>query len=75
LRGAGARQLLGSERGQGLYIQRFFGECTSEYGTATDVAKAEGECGIVTTMINAFRAAHPETRSARTSSPGRAIRS
>jgi multiple sugar transport system substrate-binding protein len=52
----------GSERGQGLYIQRFFGECTSDYGTATDIAKAEGECGIVTTMINAFRAAHPETR-------------
>ncbi|WP_426267985.1 ABC transporter substrate-binding protein [Sphingomonas sp. LHG3443-2] len=61
-----AALLLGScssgERGQGLYIQRFFGECTSEYGTATDVAKAEGECGIVTTMINAFRAAHPEAR-------------
>lgn len=50
------------ERGQGLYIQRFFGECTSAYGTATDVARAEGECGIITTMINAFRAAHPETR-------------
>jgi multiple sugar transport system substrate-binding protein len=51
-----------SERGQGLYIQRFFGECTSDYGTATDVAKAEGECGIVTTMINAFRGAHPDAR-------------
>lgn len=50
----------GSERGSGLYIQRFFGECTTEFGTATNVAKAEGECGIVTTMINAFRAAHPE---------------
>jgi multiple sugar transport system substrate-binding protein len=50
----------GSERGQGLYIQRFFGECTSDYGTATNVGRAEGECGIVTTMINAFRAAHPE---------------
>jgi multiple sugar transport system substrate-binding protein len=50
------------DRGQGLYIQRFFGECTSAYGTATAVAAAEGECGIVTTMINAFRAAHPETR-------------
>jgi multiple sugar transport system substrate-binding protein len=51
-----------AQRGQGLYIQRFFGECTSDYGTATDVARAEGECGIVTTMINAFRAAHPEAR-------------
>ena len=27
-----------------------------------DIAAATGECGIVTTMINAFRAAHPETR-------------
>lgn len=52
----------GSERGQGLYIQRFFGECTSDYGTATDIAKAEGECGIITTMINAFRKEHPEAR-------------
>lgn len=51
-----------AERGEGLYIQRFFGECTSDYGTAADVAKAEGECGIVTTMINAFKAEHPETR-------------
>ncbi|GAA4004433.1 sugar ABC transporter substrate-binding protein [Sphingomonas humi] len=50
------------ERGQGLYIQRFFGECTSDYGTATDVAKAEGECGIITTLINAFERAHPEAR-------------
>jgi multiple sugar transport system substrate-binding protein len=52
----------GSERGQGLYIQRFFGECTSDYGTSTNVAKAEGECGIVTTMINAFRAEYPDAR-------------
>ncbi|GAA4027827.1 hypothetical protein GCM10022281_03190 [Sphingomonas rosea] len=50
------------ERGQGLYIQRFFGECTSDYGTATDIAKAEGECGIITTMINAFRQADPAAK-------------
>jgi multiple sugar transport system substrate-binding protein len=42
-----------------LYIQRFFGECGSAYGATTDIAKAEGECGIVTTMINAFQAQHP----------------
>ena len=45
-----------AERGQGLYIQRFFGECTSDYGTATNVAKAEGECGIMTALINRFNA-------------------
>lgn len=50
------------ERGKGLYIQRFFGECTSQFGSVTDVGKAEGECGIVTTLINAFRAEHPQAR-------------
>ena len=49
----------GEER-TGLYIQRFFGECGSQYGTATDVSKAQGECGIITTMINAFQARSPE---------------
>ena len=42
-----------------LYIQRFFGECGSQYGSATDISRAEGECGIITTMINAFQAQHP----------------
>jgi multiple sugar transport system substrate-binding protein len=45
-----------AEERTGLYIQRFFGECGSQYGAAIDVAKAEGECGIITTMINAFQA-------------------
>ena len=35
-----------------IYLQRFFGECGAEYGGSTDVAKAEGECGIMTTLIN-----------------------
>jgi len=39
-----------------LYLQRFFGECGAEYGGKTDIAKAEGECGIITTMVNAFNA-------------------
>ena len=45
----------------GIYLQRFFGECTAEYGTTTDLAKAEGECGL-TSMINKFTPkipAHP----------------
>jgi multiple sugar transport system substrate-binding protein len=57
-----AALLLGScsdERRADLYLQRFFGECTSQYGSATDVAKAEGECGIITTMLNKFDAANP----------------
>jgi multiple sugar transport system substrate-binding protein len=40
----------------GIYLQRFFGECTAEYGTVTDLAKVEGECGIITSMINKFNA-------------------
>ena len=43
-----------------LYLQRFFGECGAEYGGSTDVSKAEGECGIITTMINRFNAENPD---------------
>jgi len=39
-----------------IYLQRFFGECGAEYGGSTDIAHAEGECGIITTMVNAFNA-------------------
>jgi multiple sugar transport system substrate-binding protein len=45
-----------------IYLQRFFGECGAEYGTATDVSKVEGECGIVTAMINKFNANNPDVR-------------
>ncbi len=37
-------------------VQRFFGECGAVYGRSTDISKAEGECGIVTTLFNGFRA-------------------
>ena len=42
-----------------LYLQRFFGECGAEYGGSTDIAKAEGECGIITTMVDRFNAENP----------------
>ena len=45
-----------------LYLQRFFGECGAEYGRTTDVAKAEGECGIMTALINRFNAENPDIR-------------
>ena len=51
----------GSERAE-LYLQRFFGECGAEYGSATDVSKVEGECGIITAMINKFNARNPDVR-------------
>jgi multiple sugar transport system substrate-binding protein len=43
-----------------LYLQRFFGECGAAYGGSTDLAKAEGECGIITAMINRFNAENPD---------------
>jgi multiple sugar transport system substrate-binding protein len=46
---------------KGIYLQRFFGECTAVYGSTTNLAKVEGECGIITTMINKFNAEHPDT--------------
>lgn len=42
-----------------IYLQRFFGECGSQYGATVDLAQAEGECGIITTMINKFNAENP----------------
>ena len=43
-----------------IYLQRFFGECGAQYGGSIDVAHAEGECGIITTLINRFNAENPD---------------
>lgn len=51
----------GGERTE-IYLQRFFGECGAEFGSATDVAKVEGECGIITAMINKFNAQNPDVQ-------------
>ena len=45
-----------------LYLQRFFGECGAEYGGTTDISKAEGECGIITAMVDRFNAENPDIR-------------
>ncbi len=45
-----------------VVIQRFFGACEADYGQQTDLAKADGECGIMTTMINRFEAENPDVR-------------
>ena len=45
-----------------IYLQRFFGECGAEYGGNTDIAKAEGECGIITAIIDRFNAENPDLR-------------
>ena len=43
-----------------IYLQRFFGECGAEYGNSTDIGKAEGECGIITSIVAAFNAENPD---------------
>lgn len=45
-----------------LVIQRFFGACETQYGAVTDPAAAEGECGIITTIINRFEQQNPDIR-------------
>ncbi|HEY0164686.1 MAG TPA: extracellular solute-binding protein, partial [Sphingomicrobium sp.] len=45
-----------------ITVQRIFGTCEGEYGGSTDVAKAEGECGIITTLINKFQTENPDIR-------------
>ena len=39
-----------------ITLQRFFGACDAQYGSSTNVESAEGECGIITTLINRFNA-------------------
>ena len=34
-----------------LTVQRFFGACDADWGSNTDVSKAVGECGIITSLI------------------------
>jgi multiple sugar transport system substrate-binding protein len=45
-----------------IVVQRFFGLCQAKYGANTDVAKAETECGIITSLLNKFRADNPDIR-------------
>ena len=43
-----------------ITLQRFFGACDAQYASSTDVESAEGECGIITTLINRFNARNPD---------------
>ncbi|WP_244475273.1 extracellular solute-binding protein [Rhizobium sp. Leaf341] len=46
----------GSAGAVDISLLRFFGECNTEYGTVTDISKANGECGIITVLTNKFNA-------------------
>lgn len=52
----------GGEERTGIYLQRFFGECGAVYGDATNLSQVEGECGIITAMINKFNAENPRVQ-------------
>jgi multiple sugar transport system substrate-binding protein len=43
-----------------ITFARFFGACDSDYGTSTDVEKARGECGVMTTLVNHFNATNKD---------------
>ena len=45
-----------------LVVQRFFGACQADYGRLADPSKADGECGIITAMINEFEARNPDIK-------------
>lgn len=43
-----------------ITLQRFFGACDAQYGNSADVAAADGECGIITTLVNKFNTDNPD---------------
>jgi multiple sugar transport system substrate-binding protein len=43
-----------------ITLQRFFGACDAEYRRLNRRSAAEGECGIITTLINKFNADNPD---------------
>lgn len=45
-----------------ITVQRVFGACDADWGTNTDVSKAVGECGIITSQINKFMADNPDIK-------------
>lgn len=45
-----------------ITLQRIFGACEAEYATVDDVTKADGECGIITALVNQFEKENPDVR-------------
>ena len=43
-----------------LTFARFFGSCEADYGSNTDLSRARGECGVITTLINLFNATNKD---------------
>ena len=43
-----------------ISFARFFGACDADYGQSQDFAKARGECGVMTTLVNHFNATNTD---------------
>lgn len=43
-----------------ISVSRFFGACEAEYGDVNDASQGNGECGIVTALINEFDATNAQ---------------
>jgi multiple sugar transport system substrate-binding protein len=43
-----------------IAFARFFGSCDADYGTSQDFKTARGECGVMTTLVNAFNATNKD---------------
>jgi multiple sugar transport system substrate-binding protein len=43
-----------------ITVARFFGACEADYGNSQDFAKARGECGVMTALINHFNATNTD---------------
>ncbi len=39
-----------------IQLMRFFGDCQNEYGSVNEASEANGECGIITALVNEFNA-------------------
>jgi len=49
-----------------ITFARFFGSCEADYGKATDVKQARGECGIITSITNQFNATNKDATTVKT---------
>jgi len=43
-----------------ITLARFFGTCDADYGSNTDLSRARGECGVITTLVNLFNATNKD---------------
>ncbi|HWW73003.1 MAG TPA: extracellular solute-binding protein [Duganella sp.] len=57
--GCGAKSAVDAGKTE-ITLMRFFGSCDAQYADVNDVARGEGECGIITTLVNQFNATNTD---------------